>query len=100
MSRISRPSLTTTTPAITKTTSIVLVVPAAQDQKELRSLSSQVIVLVKQGNLSMSFVKPTRSSIPDSQRWRDTAVEVAETLDTDMAVVEAAVEVPNPFILF
>src|SRR5277367_1772573 len=100
MSRISRPSLTTTTPTTTKTTSIVLVVPVALYQKERQSLSSQVIVLVKRRNWSMSFVKPTSSSIPNSQRWRDTAAEVAETPDMDMAVVGAAVEVRNSLIYF
>lgn len=71
--------------------SIVLDVPAGPDQREQPSLSSQVTVLVKRGNLSMSFVRPINSSIPNSQKWRGMAVEAAETPDMDMAVVEAAV---------
>src|SRR5271169_3487632 len=93
MSKISRRSSIMTIQATTKITFIVSVEQVVLDQRVLQSLFSRAIVLVRQENWSMSFVKQINTSIPSSLRWLDIAVE-AVTLDMDIVVV-VAVEVLN-----
>src|SRR5438876_1259708 len=81
------------------TTKITFIVSAEQDvldRREQQSLSSRAIVLVRQENSSMSFVKQINTSIPSSLRWFDIAVEEAVTRDMGTVVV-VVVEVFDSF---